>query len=326
MSSRLAACCCIALACVALACLGASDSPEDQARLKRLLAMPPSERERLQKSHQEFESLDPKTQERIRAINEKIHQDPGNRDRLLAELHRYQLWLNKLSPERQEQIRNAENVNEWRDLVLQFSKDDPKFSREKGFNRELMLNRVVLEHYGRFSPVEMAARLNAWTRLSKTDQAKQTTKFKSERLGSRRAFMTEIDEVLDQLRPIVETTIPPQASRKFQDKLQEVRKQDRPNATGNGKLIELRMIDSLLLTRWELSRPKPEKLDQFYRSLPEWEKTAFEDLSPSAARRGLEVLYRCVYPEPKEYEPPKAASPDNKKKSDKSAPDTINKL
>lgn len=339
--SRLAACSLVASSCAALALVAATWSPRESANLERIASMPVEQRQALMAKLAEFDALPADQRAEIKAIDDKLRAlPPADQDRLRAELRRYALWLQSLPLDQRDALREAKNPAAWRPLAVEFRKTQQQ--QQEGSQSDRIANpRELLgrthDQFGSFSLLEDLVLLKAWKTLSPQEQTQIAKKTKNERFALRKAIRERDPSIENSLRKSIESSIedlrtafkeaipqdaPPQFRfRRMMEKAAAARKEFE-NRKGLEKgapgiafppaytaRFELKLLEAMILTESKLRDVSDERLERFHKQeLPDWEKTALEDLSPAAARRALLVLYRYFYPFPNEIADPKPSA------------------
>jgi hypothetical protein len=275
--------------------LGAGD--DDWERLRQI---PREQRVHLDKKLREFDALDRGEQASIRALDETLAALPeGDRANHYAVMRRYHLWLQTLT----EAQRNELNA-------VPLSKRMRVVEKLRAGQRATKPSTPMLFRIGDFggaSPYDLATRIKVWLRLSAAEKA-EVSKLPED---GRRRRMNELARSL-KVAPVTEPALSDEQAKTMLDRaLKKAPLLDALLKRGDDEkkkaARQRRVLESYYLLEHPPERVKTENLLRFDAALPPWIRATFDTLSADEARRSLSILYRLVFPAPKEMEPSKSA-------------------
>jgi hypothetical protein len=258
---------------------------------QRLRSMPPEQRQVLAENLKKFDALDRNQKAAIRELDERIAKLPAeNRMNYDSVLRRYHLWVQSLPREQQDALR-ATPPGERMALVRKL--------RAEGRSTSQMTTPSFLEiaDLNAPSPFDAASRLKIWFELPPEQRAEVEWMPPVER----RDRLTELGKK-------AKVTPTHRLSKAEEDDLLK-RFQSNPllkermNRVGEAKKDEAarrRIADHFYFIENPPEEVAPENLMRFDAALPSWYRSAFDHLPPEEATRRLTILYRLVYPAPKE--------------------------
>jgi hypothetical protein len=295
--------------------LGASDVV-DEARA-RLLGMPPQERKQIEESLRRFDQvLTVEQQKAIRQIDQRIAGlEPEERVHYLAVLRRYHNWLDSLP----ETVKNSvldKPVPERMALVKSLTAKYPL--PDEGTPAWIA---VVDNSVG--SPIEQAAMFKVWQEMTPEQRREfeaQPAKNRRPQALLRRAGANKIIHELTPSKLVEEEWVDKTFARlreyqKIDPELKEtLTKTDiKPDAPVPKKAQDAEKSRRVRLHRsavnlYYLNQPPPrgvdpQRLAQFLGAMPPFIRATFNTYPADEARRRLTLVYRLVFPHPKEFNP-----------------------
>ncbi len=297
---------------VALATLSIAAGVDFEASWARLRALPAGQRKKLVDNLNRFDAvLTNEQQQSLRDLDRRIHKlDPAQRSEYLATLRRYHNWLSRLPGDRRDEIMRAP-VSE-RMAAIGKVANLPRYKvpsdRTPAF--------LQLAEIGEYSPLELAAIFNIWQALTPAQRKEVERPVNNAvrlqvlfRLGEAKKLPREIlPEGFDAEHALGE--FEPYLKKKGHSMLlDELKKR---NEVRSAEIIRRQTINFFFLAAEQkaaIKRVSPDRLDQFVASFPWWLQSAFGSYPPDEARRRLTIIYRLVFPHPKEIKVTDRASP-----------------
>lgn len=303
------------VAVLAVVALGASASDDEEARWRRLEAMPPEHRLRLSGSLDRFDALPDEDREAVRRLDEAIAgRDPVVRARYQALLRRYHTWVTGLDDAKKAELAKSPSVAGRLKLVTAWR------SEERKAKAGLPLV-VPPGDLGAIPPFEMANALRVWIELD----AKERTEVEAvtpltkrlvelRRIGREKQIpmqrfpADEESALLDRLdaNPVLKAAYP-RAAEKAEAVFPIGKKKQDFGLNRVGRLHHL--AESLYFLDHPPAPVDPANLARFEADLPPWLRSSIDPMPPEDARRRLAILYRQVYPPPKEMPAAKPSAP-----------------
>ena len=276
---------------------------ENEARLR---AMPRERRLELSEALKRLDRLPQPEQAEVRALDRDLAEmDETNRDRFLALLHRYRLWIQEL-PEARRQALDALAPEERMAFILREREREAVASAEGIGDRNPAYVRFQFAMLGPLSPFEGAHLLKIWLELP-PDRRKEVDALPPlERLKRINELGEDLGiaprgEFLRSERAAIRRRMAsmPQLSQEFE----ALKAQDTPKANLRAQQIQ-RLVEGAYLLENE-ERPVPsQELGRFAAMLPDWFREPLDAMPPEAARRRLTVLYRLTHPSDSDPTPP----------------------
>ena len=262
----------------------------------------------------EFDKLDVAEQGKIRRLDAAIAAaEPVRQARFRALVQNYHLWFQGLTDEQRTALLGTADLGERFQLARKYRLAENAGSKRSGPR----LAKIRTGDFGLIGPYEMAYFLRIWAELPPEKRAevekKPLDKIPGELRAQGRTLKVRNDpfppeqekaydaklEADDEFKPLVEPMIrrAEQAARKG-----EVAKK----AETTQKRFEHPFAEFLY---FEENRPRPvdpANLARFAESWPDWMRAMTDSLAADDARDYLAIVYRLLYPAPKEMpEPPK---------------------
>lgn len=312
-----------------------ADQDENLRRLNRLKSMPLEHRRQLAQNLERFDAMGAADRKAIRVLDgELADQNDHDRERYLAVLRRYHLWLQQLPKERRDEI-NAAPPEERMTLVTKFrAEEQASVARRR---TPLFLQVVDL---GDMSPFDVAQWLKIWYKLSLSEREAFERRPRSPRpwrlrfeesldpsrkiKPPERQFTSAQEEDLvrrmmrkpeyrfglpDWIREMVMSRENPEATDGAETRKPESRPEsrDRPAPSGrNGRMgFNRRALVHGLAGNYHFIEEPPAKVEpsnlfRFLATLPKGIAESYNYLPPEEARRRLTILYRLIYPFPED--------------------------
>lgn len=294
---------------------GAGCSDTDDANRTLLKTFPLDRRVDLLENLRRFDALPAADQTAIRQLNASLGAlKPDERTRYLTLIQQYHAWLQGLTEEQRTSLRTVANPEERFRLARQLR----LASAEKVHSPGARIARLRSGDFGLIGPFEMGSLLQTWFALTPERRA----------AIDRLPWMAIPDELKAQgralnLRP---ETLPLDEEKRFDAQLKangefrpliEARIGRVEQATRNGKVEAARKAENALrrdehtfaqFLYFEAHPPKAvvaERLTRFADTCPEWLHAQTDSLAADDARAYYTILYRRIYPPPKEM--PEAA-------------------
>jgi hypothetical protein len=275
----------------------------------RLRSMPRERRVALADKLKEFDALDAREKEAVRALDRKVAGLPeADQASYRSVLRRYHLWLQGL-PEDQRNALKAAPPSERMAMVTRLRagarpssprRDNPAFLQLADLNGP--------------TPYELAQRLKLWFDLPPDQRAAVEKLAPADRLKRFEDLARSRGEKLNPTQHLTKAQ---------EDEL--IKKLDSSPQLKNGLQLPHKKIDAkdpekharvrrrLAENYYFIEHPPeavaPENLLRFETALPSWFRPSFDPLPPDEARRRLTILYRLVYPHPQEMPAEKAPPP-----------------
>ena len=297
--------------------LGASDAV-DEARA-RILGMPLQERKQIEESLRRFDQiLTIEQQKAMRELDQRIAGlGPEERVRYLAVLRRFHNWLDSLP----ETVKNsvldkpvAERMPLVKSLIAKYPLPD------EGTPAWIA---VVDNSVG--SPIEQAAMFKVWQEMT----SEQRRDFEARPAGNRRpqALLRREggDKIIRELTPdrlreeewFPKNFIPRlREYQKIDPELKELLTKTEIKSDASGPKQKAQVAENFRRARMHrsavnlyfLNQPPPQAVDsqrlaQFLGAMPPWIRATFNTYPADEARRRLTLVYRLVFPSPREFNP-----------------------
>ncbi len=291
--------------------VGALTGPPDEGENhQRLGAMPRERRVALAENLERFDKLEPAEQAEVRRLGAELaRQDPVNLARYREVLRRYTLWVDGLTSDQKQKLADAGSDEERFNLAARFRRAEmakkpypgPRFAG------------IRTGDFGMMGPYEAAHLLRVWRELSdaaKADLAKRSgTRLHDEIRDKGRTLSVPFerfpaseeahyDAVLDKA-PDFKAQLGP-----FANQVAAKKGGDPAKKAETIKRFQHPFAEFLYFEDHPPPPVKPENLARFAASCPSWLMVMLDPLSPDDARHYLTILYRLLYPEPKEFGPP----------------------
>ncbi|WP_165221245.1 hypothetical protein [Aquisphaera insulae] len=255
-------------------------------------------------------------QESIRDLDARLAGlGPDERSQFLDVMRRYHNWLAMLPDSPRQKVLDAppsERLAVIQGLTPKYpvpSDDAPYWLR--------------LSEIGGGSPTELAAASKIWNKL--TPEERREVDSLPSVFGKRQRLLLfgKSLKIPREIRP--PNYNPQEWTPKAEARIEELRLVDgelqapltRAEAKGEAArtkgeaakaVIHAQVLERLALNLFFLSQPppppvSPDRLVEFFQSLPPWIQSSFDSYSADEARRRLILVYRLVYPHPEEYHP-----------------------
>ena len=275
-------------------------------REARLREMPPERRQLLAERLKAFDALDPAERAAVRRLDEQLAaESEDDREKDLAALRRFHLWVQTLPESQRSKIREATPGDRMKVVEAIRSQKDAGARPRAGFEHSV--------HFGKLSPFSLAREIKFYLSLDPKEKEEVDRLADGERLrrlndlgkkhhpgGIAQPSKAELDALFEEAVK----------SKKFPRLLEIIndaakKKQARPQALEQAKQ---RLVNRYYFTEHTPAKVAPDRLLEFDRALPNWLRGGLVSFPPDDARRQLAVLYRLVYPAPAEFNvKPKAA-------------------
>ncbi|WP_435018794.1 hypothetical protein TA3x_000780 [Tundrisphaera sp. TA3] len=272
----------------------------DEAEVyRRLEAMPRERRAALAENLAEFDRLDAGEKASIRRLDRELsRRDQIDQARYLALMRRYHLWLNGLTEEQRQSLRAAGSPEARLALARKIreksARDEPEGPKLSGLR---------LGELGQIGPYEMAFLLQAWNSLT-PERRKDLATLRGGKLLA--ALRAEADRA--KIAPLPR---PPELDRIGRTRIEAdpalkslVGAIDQPaeGPDASPKRPSQPLAEFLYFEDPE-HRPRPvdgDHLQRFQASCPPWLLAMTDPLAPDDARAYMTILYRLIYPFPRE--------------------------
>lgn len=301
----------IALSAVTAFVVGAAPSAEQAARLERLRAMLPSERQQLAANLKRFDALPDSERQAVRQLDKSLAElPPVDRQRYLGVLRRYHLWLRSQNDATRTRLASLDDSQRLaaveKDRTRQRQRRESAKGRTPGFNDLIQVSALVDELL-----VVSALETRLWLMLQPEQRTRLLAKAPNAREQRR-----QLDKLVDDDKALAAAR--DRLSREFNLNLAEMREALAAKRAERGKGQALPKNGPL----WQLSERRfdlnkyvrgrtpqavtARNLERFEDAMPPWIRASFDPLPPDAAVRRLRILYRLVFPAPEELPEPKA--------------------
>lgn len=289
--------------------------------LQRLESLPRTQRLRLAEDLDRFDRLEPGQRQEVRQLDQRLADlPPSERQRYQKLMHRYHLWFQGLEPAQQQELQAAP-AQKRLDLIKRFRVEQRQTQAEARRIDSVWIRSAV---FNRDSPLEVAYLIKVWLALEPQERAEieklelPARVQRLERIGQDRGIAKERPADLEELKRRIESGQPLREGPHSRKELEELKRQVEA-VTGLKSLAPFKKAQtrSAALRRLETNyfwthEPEPvdsQKLSRFEAALPSWLDEMIDPLPPEVARRKLSILYRLVFPHPREMPEPKPEKP-----------------
>jgi hypothetical protein len=315
---------------LALTALGASPASlgDEAENLRQLEAMPRERRIALSENLKRFDKLDPAERAAIRKLDAEIARNaPVEQARYRSLLRQYHLWVNGLTEEQKEQLKQAQGTEARFALARKFRIKE----KQDGTPSPIAFG-VRSGDFGMRGPYEVAYLLKIWQRLTPNE------KLDIERKTPRKRLIDDL-KAMHKSKGVTNQPFPEAEEKHYLALLARNEAFKKEMALPKGKnakddefvlarrMNELRLAEFLYFQEHKPKAVSQAHLERFSASCPNWLHDMIDPLSPDDARAYLTILYRLLYPEPGEMpaeaKPAKsqaAPRPSGEKKSGPGAP------
>jgi hypothetical protein len=276
---------------------------------ERLRSMPRERRVFLSEKLREFDSLAPEEKSAIRALDRKVEGlSAADQANYLAVLHRYHLWLQSL-PEDQRNALKTIPPAERMAMVTKLRAETKSSSPRR--TSPVFLQLADLDGP---TPYELVQQIKFWfelppdqrasiEKLDPVERQKQFADLARARGANfnptRHLTKSEEDDLITKLESTHQLK---------NGLLQPHAKVDAKDATKQAR-VRKRLAENYHFIEHPPEAVDPDNLLRFTTALPSWFRPSFDPLPPPEARRRLTILYRLLYPHPKEITDKGPASP-----------------
>ncbi|WP_435005448.1 hypothetical protein P12x_003317 [Tundrisphaera lichenicola] len=289
--------------------MGASAWGDETENYQRLQSMPRERRAVLAENLDRFDKLDRAEQASIQKLDARLaSMDPVDQARYRAVLRRYHQFVEGLTADQKQRLRDAPDPEARLALARQFRQNGPQ-----GRDPRAMLSGLRAGEIGLLGPFEVAHLMKVWNKL--TPARKNEIEKQGERSRTFDAIWNEARSSGVRFDPF-----PPDDEAAYSARL-EADPDLKPllSVTGRGPELPIRKAISLpkrpeLLWRrsehqmaeflyFQEHRPHPvlqKNLERFASASPAWLRTMIDPLTADNARDYLTILYRLLYPFPEE--------------------------
>jgi hypothetical protein len=312
--------------------LGADD---EAANYRRLEAMPVERRLFLMGNLEAFDKLDAAEKAEIRRLDAAIARlDPVDQVTMRALLRRYHLWVAGLATKDRKALAAATSTDERFALALKLRNDQKE--REKTGTEWGRVAEIRVGQIGLLAPHEAAVLLQVWEKLppqKRLEIAKLYGPQASKDSGKEKTVVKALRELRKDYEVSVQR-VPQEDDRLYDAKLETDAKLKEVlglyfRRTTPKKALDLAVakrkeavahfdLPLVELLYYDKHPPKPVKdrdLERFQAACPDWFLATVDPLSSDEARQYLSVVYRLIYPSPKEMPEPVKGKTDPAKKT-----------
>jgi hypothetical protein len=265
----------------------------------RLRSMPREQRLALWEKLKAFDALGQSERSSIRALDARIAAlSPADRDNYASVLRRYHHWLQGLTDEQRTALITAPPSQRMR-LVTGY-RADVRTGATGNMNTTPMFLQVF--DFSGSAPFETAHRLKVWFDLSAENRAEIEAQ---DSPAARKKRLTEFAQHV-RLGPI--GRVPKSDEDALMAKLESnpqlknwlANPLKKADPTKHEK-VKRRIAANYYFLEHPPTAVDPGRLRHFGAALPTWDREQLDPLPPEEAKRRLAILYRLVFPAPKEF-------------------------
>jgi hypothetical protein len=295
---------------ILLAIAAAPPSLTDETENYRLLqAMPRERRLALLENLARFDRLSPVEQAKIRKLNNEIAtKNADDQRRYRSMMRRYELWVNSLTTEQQEELQGIEDPEARFNMALKYRKQE-----QKSGSASQRIFGIRTGYFNLMGPFEAAQALRIWQTLTPAER------YALENRDGQVHYGSELREY-NKKNPRVKAHPFPIADERHYDAILDgnaefkkqmgsySRRMDIPSkkddngkakAEPSGTRFELRFAEFLYFED-PTHKPKPvsqANLEKFSNFCPNWFHAMIDPLSAEDSRNYLTIVYRLIFPE-----------------------------